>query len=153
MKERPGSCEYPVFNAGPRECLGKQFAMIELKTCLAMLLPQVSFQLAVPTDEITPDVQLTIGMARGLPCFVRKARGERTSSTMSTTIQSESDTVLSEAERTVGDESEADSQFGATSESAHESACSERSTRRRGKKRLSGWTRQRRSKFWHRVRA
>ena len=34
--------------------------MIEMKTCLAILLPQVSFRLAVPEDTITSDAQLTM---------------------------------------------------------------------------------------------
>lgn len=73
MKEPPSSYEYPVFNAGPRECLGKRLAMVEMKTCLAMLLPHMSLKLAVPAEDITADTQLTIGMASGLPCFVEKA--------------------------------------------------------------------------------
>lgn len=46
--------------------------MVEMKTCLAMLLPHFSFKLAVHADEIKADAQLTIGMASGLPCFVEK---------------------------------------------------------------------------------
>merc|ERR1712110_281360 len=70
MKEAPDSYHYPVFNAGPRECLGKRLATVEMKTCLATLLPHVSLKLAVPPAEIKTDAQLTIGMATGLPCFV-----------------------------------------------------------------------------------
>jgi fatty acid omega-hydroxylase len=70
MDCHPDNYKYPVFNAGPRECLGKRLAQVEMKTCLAVLLPRLSFKLAVPAREIIPDGQLTIGMGRGLPCFV-----------------------------------------------------------------------------------
>jgi len=69
-KELPTSYEYAAFNAGPRECLGKRLAVIEMKACLATLLPNISFDLAIPADQIIPDSQLTLGMGRGLPCFV-----------------------------------------------------------------------------------
>merc|ERR1712107_12250 len=97
MEQPMSNYEYPVFNAGPRECLGRRLAIVEMKTCLAMLLPQVSFRLAVPDDHITPDTQLTIGMGRGLPCFVRKIVDEgQLCSNASTTVQSDCDTLLSE---------------------------------------------------------
>jgi hypothetical protein len=73
--------------------------MVEMKTCLAMLLPQLSFQLAVPAEQITLDAQLTIGMASGLPCFVlRAAEKDDPSSGASTTASmvSECATALSE---------------------------------------------------------
>lgn len=96
----PGNYEYVVFNAGPRECLGRRLAMIEMKTCLAMLLPQMSFHLAVPADTITTDSQLTIGMGSGLPCFVSSistAVGKDClNSNLSTTVQSECTTPLTE---------------------------------------------------------
>jgi cytochrome P450 len=66
----PDNYRYPVFHAGPRECLGKKLALVEIKACFAMLLPQLSFKLAVPAEQIKVDAQLCIGMAQGLPCFV-----------------------------------------------------------------------------------
>jgi fatty acid omega-hydroxylase len=160
MKQNPGNYEYPVFNAGPRECLGKRLAMIEMKTCLAMLLPQVSFQLAVPRDQITPDVQLTIGMGNGLPCYVTKvAERDRLGSNASTTDKSDRESVLSEAtgasseaEQTAG-ESEAESQHTSAAETAPDSECSRsKAPRVRSKKRKSGYSRSRHAKFWQRVR-
>lgn len=112
MKQTPSNYEYAVFNAGPRECLGRRLAMVEMKTCLAMLLPQMSFRLAVPPDQVTPDVQLTIGMGQGLPCYVTTTTEKaRASSEVSTTALSEPETVVSEvagapreSETTSGDE-------------------------------------------------
>mmetsp|Transcript_86853 Transcript_86853/g.172414 ORF Transcript_86853/g.172414 Transcript_86853/m.172414 type:complete len:575 (+) Transcript_86853:72-1796(+) len=73
MESPPSNYAYPVFNAGPRECLGRRLAIVEMKTCLAMILPELSFRLAIPADQVMPDAQLTIGMSRGLPCTVVRA--------------------------------------------------------------------------------
>jgi cytochrome P450 len=61
---------YPVFHAGPRECLGKRLAMVEMKALLLKLLRSVKLNLAVPPEEIRPDLQVTLGMSTGLPCYV-----------------------------------------------------------------------------------
>jgi cytochrome P450 len=155
-----GSYEYPVFNAGPRECLGRRLAMVEMKTCLAMILPQVSLQLAVPSDQITTDAQLTIGMGQGLPCFVKATTHiEKCGSNVSTALQSECETTVSESEpepeKCAGNESEGESLHDSCSESATDSAASSRSgssSRGRRTKRRCGWSRQRRAKFWQSVR-
>jgi cytochrome P450 len=70
MQDMPSNYVYPVFNGGPRECLGRRLAMVEMKTCLAMMLPHFTLQLAVPPEQIVKDSQLTIGMRSGLPCYV-----------------------------------------------------------------------------------
>jgi cytochrome P450 len=75
MPDFPSNYVYPVFNGGPRECLGRRLAMIEMKTCLAMMLPRFRLQLAVPPAQIVKDSQLTIGMASGLPCYVAQLVG------------------------------------------------------------------------------
>mmetsp|Transcript_37538 Transcript_37538/g.69971 ORF Transcript_37538/g.69971 Transcript_37538/m.69971 type:complete len:492 (+) Transcript_37538:40-1515(+) len=62
--------ENPVFHAGPRECLGKRLAMLEMKAMLIHLFRNFRLRLAVPPDEVKPDVQLTIGMSSGLKCYV-----------------------------------------------------------------------------------
>merc|ERR1712050_260712 len=69
-KDAPSSYTYPVFNAGPRECIGKRLALVEMKACLVNILRMVKLELAVPRESIHYDVQLTIGMASGLPCKV-----------------------------------------------------------------------------------
>jgi fatty acid omega-hydroxylase len=104
MSEAPGMYHYPVFNAGPRECLGRRLAMVEMKMCLATLLPQLSFRLAVPADEVTVDAQMTIGMGRGLPCFVvRATEKERANSSASTGADSEGPTSIGGESRGRGD--------------------------------------------------
>jgi len=63
---------YPVFHAGPRECLGKRLAQVEMKSLLLTILRHVKLELAVPVHHIRPDLQLTLGMSSGLPCTVRR---------------------------------------------------------------------------------
>jgi len=66
----PSPYEYPVFNAGPRECLGKRLAWVEMRACLAQVLRAVRLELAVPWESVRMDFQLTLGMSSGLPCRV-----------------------------------------------------------------------------------
>jgi fatty acid omega-hydroxylase len=70
MQDMPSNYVFPAFNAGPRECLGRRLAMVEMKACLATMLPHFTLQLAVPAEQIVKDSQLTIGMRSGLPCYV-----------------------------------------------------------------------------------
>lgn len=70
-RDFPSSFIYPAFNAGPRECLGKRLAWVEMRACLAEVLRNVTFELAVPRDAVKQDMQLTIGMSSGLPCTVK----------------------------------------------------------------------------------
>ena len=62
--------ENPVFHAGPRECLGKRLALVEMKTVMASLLKHCRLRLAVPAASILPDSSATLGMSSGLKCQV-----------------------------------------------------------------------------------
>eukprot|EP00929_Paragymnodinium_shiwhaense_P027106 TRINITY_DN15987_c1_g2_i2.p1 TRINITY_DN15987_c1_g2~~TRINITY_DN15987_c1_g2_i2.p1 ORF type:complete len:499 (+),score=87.69 TRINITY_DN15987_c1_g2_i2:116-1612(+) len=66
----PSSYAYPIFHAGPRECLGKRLAQIEMKACLVRVLRAVKIRLAVPPSEVRYDAQLTLGMVTDMPCTV-----------------------------------------------------------------------------------
>jgi len=41
-----------TFLGGPRACIGYRFAVVEMKALLFMLVRDISFELAVPADEI-----------------------------------------------------------------------------------------------------
>jgi cytochrome P450 len=58
---RPSLYEYFPFNAGPRRCLGAEFAMMELKITLAILLQKYHFAL-LPNQRVD-----RIGMTGSLP--------------------------------------------------------------------------------------
>jgi len=70
MAAPPDSYTYSAFHAGPRECLGKRLAMVEMKTLLFKVLRAFKLTLAVAPEEVKPDVQLTLGMSSGLPLRV-----------------------------------------------------------------------------------
>ncbi|HJS20412.1 MAG TPA: cytochrome P450 [Anaerolineales bacterium] len=58
---RPSAYEYLPFNAGPRRCLGAEFAMMEMKIVLAILLQRYHFTL-LPNQRID-----RVGMTGSLP--------------------------------------------------------------------------------------
>ena len=49
-EDKAGMYVYSTFNAGPRLCLGKPLAMMEIKLITAMLLHSFDFTLAEPHD-------------------------------------------------------------------------------------------------------
>jgi cytochrome P450 len=58
---KPSAYEYFPFNAGPRRCLGAEFAIMEMKITLAMLLQRYHFTL-IPNQHID-----RVGMTGSLP--------------------------------------------------------------------------------------
>jgi cytochrome P450 len=65
---QPSAYEYFPFNAGPRRCLGAEFAMMELKITLAVLLQQFRFSL-LPNQRID-----RVGLTGSLPKYGIKFR-------------------------------------------------------------------------------
>ncbi|XP_073009784.1 cytochrome P450 CYP94D108 [Typha latifolia] len=63
---------YPVFHAGPRMCLGKEMAYIQMKSIVACVLER--FKISVVGKEGTPEhiLSLTLRMKGGLPVKVMK---------------------------------------------------------------------------------
>ena len=63
--EKHPSCAYLPFGAGPRTCLGAPFAMMELKTVLAMLVQRFRLDL-VPNQRVEATVRTTLQPKYGL---------------------------------------------------------------------------------------
>ena len=64
------SSEYPVFNGGPRTCLGKKMAELVAIQVIAALTLKFDF-LALDQKERISKNSLTLPMEGGLPCRVR----------------------------------------------------------------------------------
>ena len=58
------------FGAGPRSCIGRQFALIEGKLILATLLRRLKFKLSDPKQEFTPTSVITVKPKPDLKVFV-----------------------------------------------------------------------------------
>ncbi|KAG0305905.1 hypothetical protein BGZ98_003310 [Dissophora globulifera] len=68
--EKPSSTKFPGFHAGPRTCLGQQFATIEAITIMSLLFQKFTFELVDPHTEPAYAPGLTLPMAKGLPVRV-----------------------------------------------------------------------------------
>lgn len=68
---KPSAYEYFPFNAGPRRCLGAEFAMMEMKITLAMLLQKYHFTL-IPNQRID-----RVGLTGSLPKYGIKMKIEQ----------------------------------------------------------------------------
>lgn len=70
--------KYPVFNAGPRICLGQGLAFLEMKLLLSMLLQRFRFTL-VPGAVIHYRITVTLQMKNGLPMRIHPVHPESAS--------------------------------------------------------------------------
>ncbi|KAK4482690.1 hypothetical protein RD792_009857 [Penstemon davidsonii] len=66
--------KYPVFQAGPRVCLGKEMAIVEIKIVALSLIRQFEFQLAMPDNAPKFMPGLTAAFRGGLPVTVRERK-------------------------------------------------------------------------------
>lgn len=73
MEKRPTAFEHPVFNAGPRSCLGQPLARIELIYALAEVLRRYEFEPAW-SGKRAVGMGLTASMVGGLPVRVKRRR-------------------------------------------------------------------------------
>jgi cytochrome P450 len=66
------SFKYPIFHAGPRMCLGKEMAYIQMKSIVACVLERFSFQFVGGEGRPGLVFSVTLRMEGGLPMQVRK---------------------------------------------------------------------------------
>ncbi|PIN05054.1 Cytochrome P450 CYP4/CYP19/CYP26 subfamily [Handroanthus impetiginosus] len=71
LKATKGESAYMPFGGGPRICIGMNFAMLEIKTFLAVLLRNFSFEIS-PTYTHAPFVAFTIQPQYGAPIVLKK---------------------------------------------------------------------------------
>eukprot|EP01038_Epipyxis_sp_PR26KG_P008454 gene8454-11432_t len=69
-KSKPSPFIYTAFQAGPRICLGMNFALLEMKCCLARLLLNFRFTLEQNPSLVTYRVSLTTPVEGGLSVSV-----------------------------------------------------------------------------------
>ncbi|XP_057505853.1 cytochrome P450 94C1-like [Actinidia eriantha] len=70
--------KYPVFQAGLRVCLGKEMALVKLKTVALSLLRRFHIKLAVPDDrglQFSPG--LTATLRGGLPVLIQERKDQK----------------------------------------------------------------------------
>jgi cytochrome P450 len=71
-EDEPSAFKYPVFNAGPRLCLGKHLAMNQMKYLMSLLVTNFTFELSRPHEEVVPK-PLTLETSKPGGLWVRVA--------------------------------------------------------------------------------
>lgn len=66
----------PVFNAGPRACLGRRLALMEAKLVLARLLPRYDVELECAPADIGYEENVILRIKGGLPVSLRRRSAE-----------------------------------------------------------------------------
>ena len=69
--ERPRYAYLP-FGAGPRTCIGLNFAMTEIMVVLTMILQRFRLKLAIDPAEVRPDPSVTLQPKPGVPVLLEK---------------------------------------------------------------------------------
>ncbi|KAJ8511767.1 hypothetical protein OPV22_002201 [Ensete ventricosum] len=64
--------QYPVFHAGPRMCLGKEMAVIQMKAITASILE--GFDIELTEQRGKHDLSISMRMEGGLPMRFRERR-------------------------------------------------------------------------------
>ncbi|XP_075520014.1 cytochrome P450 94C1 [Primulina tabacum] len=64
--------KYPVFQAGPRVCLGKEIALVEMKTVALSLIRKFDIQVAMADRSLKFGPGITATIRGGLPVVVRE---------------------------------------------------------------------------------
>ncbi|OEL23371.1 Cytochrome P450 94A2 [Dichanthelium oligosanthes] len=67
--------KYPVFHAGPRMCLGKEMAYIQMKAIVSCAFERFSFRFLGGEERPGLDLSFTLRMRGGLPMQVTKRPG------------------------------------------------------------------------------
>ena len=62
---KPNAFAYPTFNAGPRACLGKGMAMLEIKMTIALILQKFTVS-NDPSRKVSYEADLSLPVRDGL---------------------------------------------------------------------------------------
>jgi cytochrome P450 len=75
LVKEPNSFVFPVFNAGPRTCLGKSMALLESSMLLFQLIQQFKFTLCPHQKQVIYGMTVTLPIQGGLKVNVEQREG------------------------------------------------------------------------------